>query len=601
VAEIEPNATPTSVATEAVAGAPVPPYRSDDVPPVEGAVPPPGAPVRPRGLVRWGVAVGTLAVVVGVVSIAVVLLAAGSVGSAIRGWLPPDTVAYLEVRADLPGDQRSNVADLLARFPGFADRATLETKIDETIERLLDDSGVRWTQDVKPWFGGEFGLVVTSAIFDAAAELDEPGPFEPAAPPEDGAALLVAVRDAAAASAWVATQVEGDVRTETYAGGELTLVAGPEGTMMAFAARNDVLVLGGEGTVRAVLDTGGASRVGDSEPFAAGRRAAPGAYLGFGYVDLAAFIDGALEAAGEAAELPQACLDEALAAAPAWAVGSVRAEDDLLAFTSTVAEVGERPATAATASVIAEHLPDTTVVALGTREFGPSLLAWLDRLERLLTCDPEAAEIIDQLLVGLAAFGGADALAGWAGDAAFALDFGDRGWTGGFAATAADEAAAGRALQQVRSILALAGAGGDVGIQVREEPYGEGALLLIEVQSDLAGEEAPAFAATVQGGVFAVGTVDFVKGVVDTERHTSLAATDAYRRAVSAAGGTGVSEVFVHLAGLAAGVETMVPTEEQDRFRTEVKPYLEPLEAFVALAGPPGETTESRAVITFTK
>lgn len=600
MAEIEPNATPTSVSTETVIGAPVPPGPADDVAPDGGAGPPPGAPVRPRGLVRWGVAAGTLAVVVGVVSIAAVFLAAGSVGSAVRGWLPPDTVAYLEVRADLPGDQRANVADLLARFPGFADQATLETKIDEAIERLLEDSGVRWTQDVKPWFGGELGLVVTSAIFEAAAVLDEPGRFEPA-PPEDGAALLIGVKDAAAATAWMAAQVEGDMRTETYAGGELTLADGPDGTTMAFAARNDVLVLGAEGTVRAVLDTGGASRVGAAEPFAAGRRAAPGAYLGFGFVDLAAFIDGALEAAGEAAEVPQACLDEWLAAVPAWAVGSVRAEDDLLAFTSTVPEVGERRGTAATASVIAEHLPGTTLVALRTREFGASLLAGLDRLGGLLACDPQATDVMDQLRVGLAAFGGAEALVGWAGDAAFALDFGDRGWTGGFAATAADEAAAGRALEQIRAILALAGAGADVGIQVREEPYGEGALLLIEVQSDLAGEEPPAFAATVQGGVLAVGTVDFVKGVVDTEPDTSLAATEAYRRAVSAAGGTGVSEVFVHLAGLATGVEAMIPAEERERFRTEVKPFLEPLEAFAALAGPPGATTESRAVITFTK
>jgi hypothetical protein len=597
VAGSEPNGAPTGATTETVIGAPPQAYGA---PPDAATGPPPGAPVRPRGLVRWGVALVTLALVVGAVSIGVIFLAAGTVDSAVRGWLPPDTVAYLEVRADLPGDQRARAADLLTRFPGFADRATLEAKIDEVIERLLEGAGVRWTQEVKPWLGGEFGLVMTAAVFDAAV-VPDPGAFEPPAPPQDGAALLVGVTDAAAATAWVTAQLEGEMRTETYGGGDLTLVDSPDGTRLAFAARNDLLVLGLEGTVRSVLDTGGASRVGVSEPFSAGRRAAPGAYLAFGYVDLAAFVDGTLGAAEGAADIPQACLDEALAAAPTWAVGSVRAEDGLLAFTSVMPEVGERRATAATASAIAEHLPSTTIVALGTREFGPSLTAGLDRLEALLACDPETAEIMDQLLFGVAAFGGVEALAGWAGDASFALAFDDGAWTGGFAATTADEAAAGRALEQMRALLALAGAGAEVAIEVREEPYGEGSLLLIEVGSELAGEEPPMFAATVQGGVFAVGTVDFVKGVVDTERDTSLAATEAYQRAISAAGGVGVSEVFVDIAGLAAAVETMIPAEEQERFRTEVKPFLEPFEAFAALAGPPGAIIESRAVITFTK
>jgi hypothetical protein len=597
VAGSEPNGAPTGAPTETVIGAPPQAYGA---PPDAAAGPPPGAPVRPRGLVRWGVALVTLAVVVGAVSVGVIFLAAGTVDSAVRGWLPPDTVAYLEIRADLPGDQRARAADLLTRFPGFADRATLEAKIDDVIDRLLEGAGVRWTQEVKPWLGGEFGLVMTAAVFDAAV-VPDPGELEPPAPPQDGAALLIGVTDAAAATAWVTAQLEGEMRTETYRGGELTLVDSPDGTRLAFAARNDLLVLGLEPTVKSVLDTGGASIVGVSEPFSAGRRAVPGAYLAFGYLDLAAFVDGTLGAAEGAADIPQACLNEALAAAPTWAVGSVRAEDGLLAFTSVVPEVGERQATAATASAIADHLPSTTIVALGTREFGPSLMAGLDRLEALLACDPETAEIMDQLLFGVAAFGGVEALAGWAGDASFALGFDDGAWTGGFAATTADEAAAGRALQQIRALLALAAAGAEVSVEVREEPYGEGSLLLIEVRSDLAGEEPPVFAATVQGGVFAVGTVDFVKGVVDTERDTSLAATEAYRRAISAAGGTGVSEVFIHIAGLAAGIETMIPADEQERFRTEVKPFLEPFEAFAALEGPPGATIESRAVITFTK
>ena len=74
---------------------------------------------------------------------------------------PADSVAYGELRLDLPGDQRQEVGEFLSKFPGFADQAALDTKLDEVLDRLVaegTDGKQTYTQDIKPWFDGELAL-----------------------------------------------------------------------------------------------------------------------------------------------------------------------------------------------------------------------------------------------------------------------------------------------------------------------------------------------------------------------------------------------------------------------------------------------------------
>jgi hypothetical protein len=587
MAEIEPGGTPVETAPVATA-------------PGGGSSP---TPARPAGLARWGIALLTLAVVVGVVSVAAAMLAAGAGASAVQGWLPKDSVAYLEIRADLPGDQRAKVGDLLAKFPGFADQASLDAKIDEALERLLEGSGSSWTNDIKPWLGGEVGVAITAAAFDlaqmpdlGAPDLDGP---DLGKAPDDGVVVLVAVKDAAAATAWVSGQLGGKQTTETYAGGEITIVSGLAQGNMAFAVRDTVLLLGPEKAVKAALDTNGASPIASSESFAAASKTAPSAYLGFGYVDLTAFVDAALAAADDAADLPQACLDEAVAAIPAWAAGSMRAEDDALVFTSTAPTVGDPPGAKDSPSAVASRLPPSTAVAVEIRDLGSGIVDGLEMLKDQLACDPSTAEAVDGIEQALAALGGAEGLVGWADDAALAVTIDGAAFGGGLAAVVTDEAAAGRALDQIQSLLALGG--GAAGVASREEAYGGGTLLVVTIPSEAAGTEVPELAVTVQGGVFALGTIDFVKDVVDTAGGGSLADDEVYRRAISLAGGDGVGNVFVDIAGILGGVEAMLPADEKAQYETEIKPFLEPFEAFAAVAEAPGDTTETHAVITFTK
>ena len=90
-------------------------------------------------------------------------------------------------------------------------------------------------------------------------------------------------------------------------------------------------------------------------------------------------------------------------------------------------------------------------------------------------------------------------------------------------------------------------------------------------------------------------------GCGDTDAAGSLAKDPVYERAIALAGGDGMSDAFVDIAGILVGVEAMLPPEAKSQYETEIKPFLEPFEAFATVVEVPGATTESRAVITFTK
>src|SRR5207247_952257 len=107
---------------------------------------------------RWLVAaVATVLVVVLVAG--AFFLAGPRVGtpSVVAHFAPANTADYVEVRLDLPGDQHDRLASFLSHFPGFADQASLQQKLDDTLSQALKshDSGLDWQTDVAPWFGGQ--------------------------------------------------------------------------------------------------------------------------------------------------------------------------------------------------------------------------------------------------------------------------------------------------------------------------------------------------------------------------------------------------------------------------------------------------------------
>jgi len=556
-----------------------------------------GSPARPASLLRWGVALVVVALLVGVVSVGAVLLASGAATSAIEGWIPSGTVVYLEGRADLPGDQRQNVGAIIAKFPGFKDQASLDAKIDLALDQVLQKSGISWTTDLKPWVAGEVGVAVTRDLLDlASAAQKDPSSVTT---PDRGAVILASVKDAAAATAWVAKQAGGTPATVTYGDGQLTTVQ-KNGMSLAWAVRANVLIIGPEVSVKAALDTKGASPVAASSSFVAARKAAPSAYLGFGYLDTKSLFDALLRMAGSTGKVPQACLGNALAALPDWSAGFAHAADGALVMDQVAPVASSAPASGPapkdTASAIAARLPAGTLVALEGRQTGPALVALWSGIQAGIACDPSLKGALDQVDTALAAVGGIESLAGWAGDAAIAVTRDGTTWGGGLAAIATDPAGAKRTLNQLKAALALAG--GSSGITYTEQAYAAGTIAVVTLPAT-SGVAVPALAATAQGDLFAVGTLDFVKSVLDTTAGGGLAAQPGYSRAVDLAGGAGVVDAYVNITGLREGLEVLIPAADKANYDTNVKPFLEPFDAVAAVVKAPAATRTSRIVLVF--
>ena len=124
----------------------------------------PVAPVggSPRtGRARWVVALGAVAIVTALTAAIVYALVGRSPDATVLGYVPSGTVAYGEIRLDLPGDQRREIGEFLSHFPGFADQAALDSKLDEVLDRLVSDASdgkQTFTTNIKPWFDGELAF-----------------------------------------------------------------------------------------------------------------------------------------------------------------------------------------------------------------------------------------------------------------------------------------------------------------------------------------------------------------------------------------------------------------------------------------------------------
>ena len=109
-------------------------------------------------------AIGVVALIALGIALVADLAGRGGLDAIAPRYLPATTIQYLDLRFDLPGDQRQEVAKLLALFPGFEDASTLDLKADDTFERLVKaatDGKASYTSDIKPWFGGQIAEGVT--------------------------------------------------------------------------------------------------------------------------------------------------------------------------------------------------------------------------------------------------------------------------------------------------------------------------------------------------------------------------------------------------------------------------------------------------------
>jgi len=535
---------------------------------------------------------------------AAMLLTGKAADAQVLGWVPSGSVVYGEMRLDLPGDQRAKLGEFLSKFPGFDDQAAFDTKIDETLDRLLSegtDGEQTYTRDVKPWFDGEVGFSV-GALPDVAGLREPSG----AAVAESvRALLLVSVKDAALARTWFAnlvTKSEAPTTTESYKGVELTLTAAEEsGPKAAFGiAAGKVALLGDVNSVKGAIDTAGSGGMTTDPTFKTAVAAGIEDHVGFFFVDVKRYVEWTVDLTksmqGEAG-IPGIGMSEALLQlVPDWAALRLRFEGDALVVSGVAPHVDAVPGPRENRrSSVAEHLPPSTIALFEANDYGRTLV---DSLE-LYRKEPSLAPYLPQIDQAFALVGGAPAALGWLGDTGLVVNRTSDGVEGGIVIVPADAEAGRRLLTTLRTFVAL---GGDqAGVTVRDEEHGGTTITVIDAgdasqllgmlggpatptQIEAEGRVQVAYAVT--DGVAVIGSSpDFVKHILDTQAGSSLASDDGFEALLKRAGESGTALGFVDLASIRELVEGFalaeIPAEKKAEYEKEFKPFLAPFDLIV--------------------
>ncbi len=598
---------PTSGTDTDTTAVPVP---TQPIAPPESAAPPPR-----RDRARWFAAAGLIALVVGATALITLSLTASAPNSVVLGYVPADSTMYGEVRLDLPGDQRQKVGQLLSKFPGFADQAALETKLDEVLDRLTSESTdgkQTYSTDIKPWFGGQLAFSVG------------PIPQGTASDPSSAASslralLLVSVKDATVAKSWFEKAfVEAGVTgtKETYQGTELTLFADRNmpGVQAGFGIVNGKVAIVGDATsVKAAVDTKGTSGLAKDPGFAAAKGALKGDDLGFMFFDMRALMDASMEMSGSLSSAPPVS-DALLALVPDWTAMRIRAEGDALVMDTAIPHIeGTGPQTNHTNGVAA-YAPTSTIALLAGNDYG----ATLKQAFAIYREEPTFAEMFKQLDEAAGLIGGLDAAVGWMGDSGVVIAKAGDTVEGGIVSIPADAAAGKQLLTQLRSLIQLGGQ--QAGITVRDEDYNGQTITIVDLGSlrDLAGMAGAfgglpadpgalpdgraevAYVATDQ--VVVIGSSpDFVKHVLDAGAGASLADDARFQGLLARVDANHAGLSFIDIAAIRTMVEgamTGASDSERAEYDESVKPFLTPFDALIGTGSVSSTLDQARYVIT---
>jgi hypothetical protein len=526
---------------------------------------------------RWAVVGVATVLVAGVLGAAFVLgQPRAGTPSTVARYAPSDTVVLVELRQDLPGDQHNLLAQFMSHFPGFADQAAFDTKVDETLESLFaqGDGAVSWQRDIKPWFGGELGFFSSSANPDSGT------------PPSITVALTIKAGQKATMEAWLTPLLGSGWQQVTYE--DQTLWSGqfPDSSeRVSLTWSDEALVVSTRiEDLQKALDARADRSPGlaDDQYFLQQLAPLHADRLGTFYFDGRALVEQMREQVGGALDLPG--MDDAMANSMAIRIlGEIRAESDHLALTTRT----ERPANSSLPPLpgnrstnLAELAPNDALFYAEVRDFGRSI-GWYVEQSLLPLASAQGAPVdlsaIQQLL-GVPPQDYFDFVV----DASVSVSGLAAAPVFGLVATVDDEAIA---LARVNKLVTLLRSfmqfGGDV--TITDEQHGAARLTLITLRG-LDGASETSAAVSVTGGRLVLGTHDFVIGTLDRTRDLSLAARPEYQAALAAGGLSNAGVVFVDVAAAIGAYESIPSAEPRADYELNQKPFLEPLSHLVMIS-----------------
>jgi hypothetical protein len=524
---------------------------------------------------RWAVAlVATVALIVSGSGL-VVFAQSGAGESQGPVFVPSDAAIYLEARVDMPAGQDEALAQMLTAFPGFADTASFDMKVDELLSGLAAEMGLERTEAdlVGDVLTGEMGL----SIGDLGAAIMGGG---------DPAMLVgLAVADPALA-AMLLESMAGDVDEEIYSGTTIlsdlsTSGAIHEGWMLL---SNDISQVK---TAIDVLD-GTVPSLADDPGFSTSFARVPSGHLGAAYVDLQSFgslIDLAgMMATGETGlDLP---VDDLSAMLPQDMGMFLAAEADRLNLEVLVTAGESTPSLPLGESELAGLFPADTQLYLEAREVGASVKAALDALVGTLSAQGEGAPADDSMgdMGGLGDLSDIEALLGeespitgllggvplpefldFVADASVGAGLSSDGLWLGMAGEVTDQAVATDRVSTITSLVRLFG--GDpaqTGISVETEMVGdvEVTSIMLPLDEMLAESGLPisvgdSISVAVSDGYLLLGLGDFVQSALAAEAAGSLGASAGYLDAVGEdTANTGL--MYMNVSALLAALDPML-------------------------------------------
>lgn len=525
---------------------------------------------RTRWLIGGGVAVTAVAALV----FAAALVGARPLPDVLK-YVPSDSAIVVELRPELPGDQRQKIGNFLANFPGFDDQAILDQKLDEAFDRIVRESSrgaVDYATQVKPLLAGPIALSVSAGALRNLT----PGGTSPGF-------LFVATTDgnATCGSVFGATTLG-----EAYRDAELRVVDGSRSVACALDGR--YLLVGDADAIRDGLDARRDGKgVDGSSAYRTAREALDGDQLATVYANGTALRDLLLDAGNLLGQpFPQAAL------AP-WTVAGLRVVDDALVLDAYAPPVpvpslpsGVPSVAPAAESRFAASLPSDTLGFVEIHGVG----ALAARGLAVLRADPAQAEALAPIEGALGMVGGVDNLVGWIEELGIAVLPSEDAVGGALLIRGTDADAAASRVTQVRNLLVLASTGTDMtvrdtdrdGVTITSVDLGDTSTLFdgLGVPAGGVGDVRLQFAIAARDDLVVVGYGQgVVERILDVDPASSLRSTASYSRAVQLSGSTNDVQLYVAIDSTIALIERLVPSGELEAFNRDTKPYLAPFAA----------------------
>lgn len=564
----------------------------EELEPTGRPAPPQPVTSRTRVGLRWIVALVVVALVAATTAAGAWFLAGSAGGSSLAGWVPADSVTYAELRLDLPGDQRQQLGNVLAHFPGFKDQSTLDDKIAESLDRAIraaTDGSHDYSGDVRPWFGGQ----IATAMGPLPEELGSAGGAADGRPVPDPRYLVVAsVKDRPAADAWVTKTLAAagaSPTQETYAGATIRTTGGSGRPQTSIAVLDRVLLVGDLASVKASIDANGSGGLAKDDGFGRAQSHLDGDHLATAYVNLKAYTDAMVRltaAFGTSVSPPPAELRNLV---PAWVGGDLVATNgDALTVRSVLPHVAAAPVVARAATVTASHVPAGAIAVYDAHDYGTVLHAALETYRSI----PGMADALKSVDQGFGLLGGEDAALGWIGETTVVVSRADAGVTAGLVIAPKDATKAEAFARSVRNLLALGG--GSIGVASHDEDHAGTTITIVDggdiaqrlggstagLPEGVSGHVEVAFA--VRGDLVAIGAPAFVRQALDATGSASLASNARFTAALGRVGADSPGYGWVDLTAVRGLLENLAPAgADKDRYARDIQPYLAPLDQLV--------------------